>query len=101
MQEVVSIEEAVKINLESMDGVKVFGISVGADWDHENSVYYAECIIGDGSELATVRIEEKAWKGSPEKGSEFEMLCYDLGEELGAWLQQEFGEDYEYGVELN
>jgi hypothetical protein len=101
LQSVASLTEALEIYTEALDGAKIFGIQVGATWNYDASVYYAECSIGDGSTHALVRIEEPAWKGSPERGSEFEGIVYDLGEKLGEWLQAEFGQDYEYGVEMS
>ena len=101
LQNVSKITDALDIHNEAHDGEKIFGIEVGATWNYEDSVYYAECSIGDCDTQAIVRLELEAWKNSPERGSEFELLVYDLGEELGAWLQSQFGTEYQYGVEIS
>ena len=97
-----SLNEALEIYLDAMEGKKILGIECGSDWSiGDDGVYYAQCIIGDGSTHATVRIENEAWEGCPERGVDYEQMCYSLGEELGEWLQDKLGSDYEYGVELN
>jgi hypothetical protein len=101
LQNVSKISDALESYNEAQDGEKIFGIEVGATWNFEDSVYYAECYIGDGESQAIVRLEQEAWKGSPDRGSEFELLVYDLGDELGEWLQSQFGTEYQYGVQMS
>ena len=95
-----SIKDALEIQLEALEGVKIFGVTAGADWNHDDSCYYAECMIGDGSTYATIRLERECGVDAPDKGVDYEQECYDLGEELGSWLQEKFGADFDYGVEL-
>ena len=42
LQSVASLTEALEIYTEALDGAKIFGIQVGATWNYDASVYYAE-----------------------------------------------------------
>lgn len=97
-----TLEDARDIYLESMENVKIFGISAAAEWNYDDSRYVAHCLIGDGSDQATIRACVPVLSETAEtRGVQYEQECYAIGHQLGDWLQDVFGPEWHYGIELD
>ena len=100
--DVKTLRDALELYLESMENVKIFGISAAAEWNYEESFYVAHCMIGDGSDQAVIRASVPVSNASAKtRGMEYEQECYAIGHQLGDWLQDVFGPEWDYGIQLD
>lgn len=96
-----TLKDAIEIHLEAMENVKIFGIRSRAEWKFDDSCYFAECFIGDGSDNAVIRASVPVLNESAKtRGVEYEQECYSIGHSLGDWLQDNFGSEWDYGIEI-
>jgi len=96
-----NLQDAIEIYLESMENLKIFGIRSKAEWNFDDSCYFAECYIGDGSDQAVIRASVPVSNASAKtRGMEYEQECESIGHSLGEWLQDNFGSEWEYGIEI-
>ena len=99
--DVKTLGDALEIYLESMENVKIFGICAAAEWNYDESYYVARCMIGDGSDQAYIHASVPVLSDTAKtSGVEYEQECYAIGHQLGEWLQDTFGPEWDYGIEL-